>query len=81
MEGLAAAIGRRSVYSRKQVEEMIKKEVLVIDFRIIAHSNTHIPLVNLVEKKVFNNRPPQSVAELEHARYLKLKKLWQKHQS
>lgn len=78
MESLAAAIGKRSVYSSDQVEEMIKKEVLVIDFRLIGHSNQPIALTELVSKNVFNKRPPQSVAELDQDRYSKLKKLWLK---
>lgn len=78
MESLAAAIGKRSVYSREQVEEMIKKEVLVIDFRLISHSEKPIRLLDIVSKNIFNKRPPQSVAELEHSKYQKLKKLWQK---
>jgi len=57
---------------------MIKKEVLVIDFRLIDHCNQPIELNELVQASIFNRRPPQSVMELEQTRYLKLKKLWNK---
>lgn len=78
MESLAAAIGKRSVYSREQVQEMIKKEVLVIDFRLISHRDDPIHLTDLVKRGVFNKRPPQSIAELDSARYNELKQLWSK---
>jgi len=77
MESLAAAIGKRSVYSLKQVNEMIEKEVLVIDFRLVDHLETPIPLKELVSNKIFNNRPPQSIMEISDERYSSFKGLRQ----
>ncbi|MGE4232050.1 MAG: GNAT family N-acetyltransferase [Bacteriovoracia bacterium] len=81
MDSLAAAIGKRSVYSTDEVEKMIEKEVLVIDFRLIAHSEKPIELAELTKTAIFNQRPPQSIMELPHERYQKLKRLWLKHNS
>ena len=82
MDSLATAIGRRSVYSLEVIKKMIKKEVLVIDFRLIGHSKEPIVLFDLLEKnRVFNNMPPQSIAKLDHSKYLELKKLWNKKKS
>lgn len=82
MDSLATAIGRRSVYSLEAIEEMIKKDVLVIDFRFICHSEESVGLPDLLEKnRVFNNRPPQSIAKLDHSKYLELKKIWNKKES
>lgn len=78
MDSLAAAIGKRSVYSREEVQKMIKKKVFVIDFRLIAHSENVIPLNELINSEVFNKRPPQSIMKLEHRQYLNLKKSWVK---
>ena len=76
MESLATAIGRRSVYSLKQVKEMAEeKKVLVIDFRLIAHCKNPIDLKVLIESGVLNSHP-QSIMKLDEKQYVKLKKLW-----
>lgn len=79
MERLAVAIGKRSVYTREQVAEMVKKEVLVIDFRLIDHYGAPISLETLVEQNIFNARPPQSIMQLDHNKYLLLKQALQSH--
>ena len=76
MESLAAAIGKRSVYSREEVAEMVKKEVLVINFRWVRHFVEPIHLITLLKKKVFNNHPPQTIMSLDEERYASLKSLW-----
>ncbi len=63
-ESLASAIGKRSVYTKPQVEEMIKKEVLVINFRVINHFDG-IELDRLVDEGILKGTP-QSVGQIEH---------------
>jgi hypothetical protein len=47
--------------------------VKVIDFLLIGHLQPTVPLGDLLAQGVFNNRPPQSVAELGETRYKILK--------
>ena len=72
-ESLSAAIGKRSVYTQSQISEMIKKEVLVIHFRIIRHFE-EIPLKELKRTGVLKSQP-QTIGQISNDSYKKLKKL------
>lgn len=77
IETIAAAIGKRSVYTYAQVEQMLgEKEILIINFRLISHAESPVGLKTLVKKGIFNHRPPQTIMKLPHNRFLKLKALW-----
>lgn len=76
VESLAAAIGKRSVYSNEEVKMMIGKEVLVINFRLACHREAGVHFSALSKAGILNG-PPQTIMELPHNRYLDLKKLWQ----
>ena len=71
-ESLSAAIGKRSVYSIEQVEEMAKKEVFVIHFRTISHFSP-ITLAEMKKAQILK-APPQTIGELDNGPYVKTKK-------
>lgn len=73
-DAVLAAIGKRSVYSQSEVEQMAKKEILVIHFRFIRHFDAGVLLDVLKERKILAG-PPQSIQSLPEKKYLKLKKL------
>ena len=75
VESLAAAIGKRSVYSHEEVKKMIEKEVLVINFRLAYHRDAGIHFSELSRARILNG-PPQTIMELPHDRYLRLKALY-----
>lgn len=76
LEGVANAIGKRSVYSLKEVDEMIRKkgEILVINFRFIRHFSIPPNLDDLTKRGVLKGAP-QSIMKLEERSYQSLKTL------
>lgn len=67
-------VGKRSVYTIKEITEMAKKPVLVIEFRQIQHFSKKPALKELISKGVLKAQP-QSVSELPHENYIKLQNL------
>jgi hypothetical protein len=60
---LIRIIGKRSVYSAEQINEMIKKEVLLIEFRLIRHLKNPVSYATLLSENILNG-PPQSITPI-----------------
>ena len=67
---IISRIGKRSVYSFKEIEKMAQKEVLVIEFRFIKHLKKEIPLKELKNKNIITD-VPQSIQGLRNYEILK----------
>lgn len=73
---LMRAVGRRSVYSQRDLAAMNPHEaspVLVIDFLLIGHLEPPVPLATLLSTGVFSSRPPQSISSVAEAAFERLK--------
>lgn len=73
---LMRAVGRRSVYSQRDLAAMNPHEaspVLVIDFLLIGHLEPPVPLATLLSTGVFSSRPPQSISSVPEAAFERLK--------
>jgi hypothetical protein len=68
-DALMQLTAKRSVYTEEQLRALLEKPVLVIDFLLIGHLETPVPLDDLIEEGVFNNRPPQSILQLDAERF------------
>jgi hypothetical protein len=76
VDDLVRHTAKRSVFSADELAAMTPKPsspVKVIDFLLIGHLQPAVPLSDLLAEGVFNNRPPQSIAELGETRYKILK--------
>ncbi len=81
MENLVQLTARRSVYTVKQMEELLAARegpIKVIDFLLIRHLPRPIPLSELCSQGVFINHPPQSITSVPPNRYTELLKLLSK---
>lgn len=67
-------IGKRSVYPIPQIEEILKQETLIIEFRFSKHLKSFISYDFLIEKGVLRG-PPVSIVEISNDRYLEIKNL------
>jgi len=68
LESLIKLVAKRSVYSNTQLQGIMDQSnghLLVLDFLLINHFSNPIELHTAVETKLFNSRPPQSIAEIE----------------
>jgi hypothetical protein len=66
-DSLIRLTAKRSVYSPGQLGEMVKlsgRPIKAIDFLLVGHLAKPITLPSLIEARVFNNSPPQSIARL-----------------
>jgi hypothetical protein len=73
---LITQTAKRSVFSAEDLDGMqasASSPVKMIEFLLIGHLQSCLKLSTLVQKGLFLNRPPQSIAELEPDRYQKLK--------
>lgn len=71
-DDLIRLTAKRSVYSVDELVALrpsIASPVLAIDFLLVGHLKSEIPLDRLVSGHVFSGRPPQSIASLTGARY------------
>jgi len=76
VDDLVRHTAKRSVFSADELGAMNPRPsspVKVIDFLLIGHLQPSVPLNDLLTQRVFNNRPPQSIAELGEPRYKILK--------
>lgn len=64
-------IGKRSVYSLNDINEMTSKKVLLIDFRLSYHLNNPIGYEFLIKNKIING-PTISITEISDEAYGKL---------
>jgi hypothetical protein len=80
-DDLIRMTAKRSVFSKTELVALTNAEagsrspVKVIDFLLVGHSRPTVRLPELVSERVFNGRPPQSIANLSEDRYLRLKRL------
>jgi hypothetical protein len=75
-DDLVRHTAKRSVFSADDLAGMNARPaspIKVIDFLLIGHLQPAVPLSDLLAQGVFNNRPPQSIAELAETRYKVLK--------
>jgi hypothetical protein len=76
VDDLVRHTAKRSVFSADELGAMNptpSSPVKVIDFLLIGHLQPAVPLSDLLAQGIFNNRPPQSIAELAEDRYQALK--------
>jgi hypothetical protein len=69
---LLKMVGKRSVYTIKEMKEMLKKETMVIKFRLLKHISKQFDLGELKRTKVLKDAPI-SITSIAHKDYLKLK--------
>ena len=75
-EELVRQTARRSVFSAQALDDMKaspSSPVKMIDFLLIGHSETPVPLDLILEEGIFSGRPPQSIAQLSDEQYRKLR--------
>jgi hypothetical protein len=75
-DDLIKATAKRSVFSAEELASMVASvtnPVKVIDFLLVGHSQPAVPLDTLLQERVFNGRPPQSIAQLPEQRYQALR--------
>lgn len=75
-DDLIRLTAKRSVFSAEEIHGMqatTASPVKMIDFLLVGHIQPTVPLNTLVETGIFNNRPPQSIAQLTEERYEILK--------
>jgi hypothetical protein len=75
-EELVRQTAKRSVFSAEALDEMkasANSPVKMIDFLLIGHTETPVPLPVLINEGIFSGRPPQSITELSEDRYAKLR--------
>lgn len=73
---LIRLVGRRSVYSREDLHEMVPSEespIMVIDFLLNGHFDPHVPMSDLCSMEVFSGRPPQSIKRISEDAYQALR--------
>ncbi len=71
---IVSHIGKRSVYSFSEIQEMTKRETLVIAFRLIKHFKKEVSF-NTLKKEQIIKGPPQSIQKLKNESYDKFNKL------
>jgi len=75
-DDLMRLTAKRSVFSGEEIKEMAPTKnspVKVIDFLLIGHVEPFVNLKTLLEQKVFNQRPPQSISGLTSDTYSALR--------
>lgn len=71
-DDLIRMTAKRSVFSQDDLEKFSPSPgapMLLIDFLLVGHIDPSISLKTLVDEKIFNKRPPQSIAGLSEERY------------
>ncbi|OQX21153.1 MAG: hypothetical protein BWK75_03820 [Candidatus Altiarchaeales archaeon A3] len=70
---IVSYVGKRSVYSREEIEEISKKPTKAILFRWHLHFDNPIKYKNLLDYQILKG-PPQTIIKISHDNYLKIKK-------
>ena len=60
---IARYVGKRTVYTYKEIENMCNSEVLAIKFRLVCFLKEPVTLKTLLDKKVINGQP-QSITKI-----------------
>ena len=71
---IAIECGKRTVYSREDIEEFARKQTKIIFFNLNFHFPNPIKLKDLIEQRLLNNYPP-SIRKIDHELYIKIKEL------
>ncbi len=66
-------MGKRSVYSKYEIDELSKKTTMIILFTLTTYLPKTLNLKNLKELSILKGAP-QSIQEITHENYLLLKK-------
>jgi len=69
---IVSYVGKRSVYSRKEIEEMVNKPTKVILFKWHLHFENPLKYKNLLDYQILKG-PPQAIIKISHDKYLKIK--------
>ena len=67
-------VGNRTVYSEKDIAELAKKPVTIILFRWHFNFKKNLDLKTLKKEKILN-AAPQTISELDHSSYEKIKNM------
>lgn len=65
-------VGKRTVYTRSEVEEIAKKPTKIILFKWHFHFENRLALSYLLGNNILSG-PPQSIVEISHEKYQKIK--------
>lgn len=71
---IISMVGKRTVYSFAEIEEISKKATTVILFNHHFHFKKPVKYKKLLKEKILRG-PPQSITEIEHEDYQKIKKI------
>jgi hypothetical protein len=71
---ILSMVGKRTVYTYAEIKEFSKKATSVILFNHHFHFKKPVKYNKLLEEKILRG-PPQSITEIEHEDYQKIKKL------
>ena len=66
-------VGKRTVYTKKEIEEISKKPTKVILFRWHLHFETPFKYRDLITHQVLSG-PPRTITTIQHDKYLIIKK-------
>jgi predicted transcriptional regulator len=72
-EDVVKLVGKRTVYSREEIDEMSLKQLTIILFRHHFHFKKPLSLNDLKKLRVIAG-PPQSIMVIDHEKYLIIKK-------
>ncbi|MHA1344648.1 MAG: PIN domain-containing protein [Promethearchaeota archaeon] len=67
-------VGKRTVYSLSEIEKLVKKPTTVILFNHHFYFKNPISYDDLLNNSILQG-PPQSITEIEHKKYLKIKEM------
>lgn len=73
-EEIINMVGKRTVYSSREIEEIVKKPASVMIFTMHLHLKSPIPLTVLKENNILKG-PPQTITEITHGAYEKIRDL------
>ncbi len=71
---IISIVGKRTVFSSREIEEISQKNTIVILFNHLFHLNRPIKFKKLLEMGILHG-PPQSISEIEHGDYIRIKKV------
>ena len=67
-------VGKRTVYSKREIGDMVRKPTKVILFRMHFHLKNPLSLDKLKEKRILRGAP-QSITQINHKKYVELKEI------
>lgn len=67
-------VGKRTVYTKNEIEEIAKQPTTVILFKHHFLLSAPIPFKGLISERILSGHP-QSIVEIPHEKYMDIKKL------